>query len=157
MHNKEDEKFMEMALGEAELALSRGEVPVGAVVVCDGEVVARAGNRREADNDPCGHAELIAIRAAAERLGRWRLGGCTVYVTLEPCVMCAGAMVAARIDRCVVGAADPKYGALDSIYAINDDPRLNHSFDANFGVLEERCQALLDDFFSRLRDNRGDR
>ena len=106
-----DETYMRMALAEAALAAKEGEVPIGAVVICDGKVVARAHNRRETDLDPSAHAEFSAMVAASEALGRWRLSGCTVYVTLEPCLMCAGLMVNARIDRCVFGASDPKGGA----------------------------------------------
>lgn len=142
---------MQLAIKQARIALSSGEIPVGAVVVRGDEVIASAHNTRETENDPAGHAELVAMRTAAQKLDNWRLQDCTVYVTLEPCVMCAGAMVQARIRRCVVGALDPRAGALDSLYAINDDPRLNHNFIASFGVLEEECQALLDHFFSNLR------
>ena len=109
-----DEAYMRLALEEAEAAAEEGEVPIGAVVVCDGRVVARAHNRRETDADPSAHAEFTAMVAAARALGRWRLTGCTVYVTLEPCLMCAGLMVNARVDRCVFGAADPKGGAAGS-------------------------------------------
>ena len=147
----DDIRFMELAIAQAEEALAAGEVPVGAVVVCDGEVVAADRNRREESNDPSAHAELLAMRSAAESLGRWRLSNCTVYVTLEPCIMCAGAMVQARIARCVFGAFDPKGGGLDSLYALHDDPRLNHSFAVNMGVLEDRCQELLDRFFAEKR------
>jgi tRNA(Arg) A34 adenosine deaminase TadA len=110
-----DDTFMRIALDEARIAADEGEVPIGAAIVCDGAVIARAHNRRENDRDPTAHAELLAIRAAAERLGRWRLSGCTVYVTLEPCPMCAGAMHQARIDRLVYGAPDPKAGAVGTL------------------------------------------
>jgi len=142
---------MGMALEAAQGALETGDIPVGAVVVREGAVIATGCNRREADADPTAHAEIVAMREAARLLGEWRLTGCTVYVTLEPCVMCAGAMLQARIARCVVGALDPKAGALDSVYAIGDDPRLNHRFDASYGVREEECSALLDEFFSQTR------
>lgn len=148
---REDEKYMRLALEQAQLALEAGEVPVGAVVVFDGTPIATGYNQRENDLDPTAHAEIVAMRQAARFLGRWRLFGCTVYVTLEPCVMCAGAMLQSRIDRCVVGALDPSAGALDSIYAICDDPRLNHSFPVSYGVLESECSELLDGFFSGLR------
>lgn len=151
MHTKEDETYMRAALEQARLAASTGDIPVGAVVVHEGQVIATGCNRREADLDPTAHAEIVAMREAARALGRWRLSGCTVYVTLEPCVMCAGAMVLSRISRCVVGALDPSAGALDSIYAMCDDPRLNHSFPVSFGVLEKECSELLDGFFSGLR------
>lgn len=150
-----DKTFMAMALDEARLAGAIGEVPIGAVVVCDGAVVARGHNRREADNDPAGHAELIAIRAAATRLGRWRLSGCTVYVTLEPCPMCAGLMHQARIDRCVFAAPDPKAGALGTLYDLHDDTRLNHRFDVTSGVLAEESAELLRAFFHQLRKEKS--
>ena len=145
--------FMEEALAEARTAQSMGEVPVGAVVVHEGEVIARAGNRREIDADPLAHAEVIALRAASRRLGRWRLHGCTLYVTLEPCAMCAGAVVLARIDRLVYGAADPKAGAAGSLYDIPRDERLNHEVEVVSGVLAEDCSALLTSFFKARRDS----
>lgn len=143
---------MDLAIGQARLALDMGEVPVGAVVVNGDGVVASACNCRETEDDPTGHAELVAMRRAAKALGRWRLSDCAVYVTLEPCVMCAGAMVQARIARCVIGAPDPKAGAIDSVYAIGDDPRLNHSFPSTFGVREDECRTILEEFFSSRRD-----
>ena len=126
MSEADDLLYMRMALDEAALAAEEGEVPIGAVVVCDGRVVARAHNRRELDLDPSAHAEFSAMVAASRELGRWRLTGCTVYVTLEPCLMCAGLMVNARIDRCVYGASDPKGGALGTLYDVSHDERLNH-------------------------------
>lgn len=152
MGRKQDEAFMDLAIGQARLALDMGEVPVGAVVVNGDGVVASACNCRETEDDPTGHAELVAMRRAAKALGRWRLSDCAVYVTLEPCVMCAGAMVQARIARCVIGAPDPKAGAIDSVYAIGDDPRLNHSFPSTFGVREDECRSILEEFFSSRRD-----
>ena len=147
----DDEHFMREALAEARLAAAEGEVPIGAVVVHDGEVIARAHNRREADADPSAHAEFSAMVAAARALGRWRLTGCTVYVTLEPCCMCAGLMVNARIDRCVYGAADPKGGAAGSLYRLHDDERLNHAFPVTAGVLGDECAELLSAFFASRR------
>ena len=147
----DDEKFMREALAEARTAASVGEVPIGAVVVCGGRVVARAHNRRELDQDPSAHAEFAAIVAAAHELGRWRLNDCTVYVTLEPCCMCAGLMVNARVGRCVYGARDAKAGALGSLYDLNADRRLNHRFSVTAGVLEKECRTLLGDYFSGLR------
>jgi len=147
-----DEHFMRLALAQAALAEVVGEVPIGAVVVCDGAVVASGYNRREADFDPAGHAELIAIREAARELGRWRLTGCTVYVTLEPCPMCAGLMHQARIDRCVFAAPDPKAGALGSLYDLHDDERLNHRFEVTAGILETESAQMLRGFFRRLRE-----
>lgn len=146
-----DETYMAMALDEARLAEQIGEVPIGAVVVCDGAVVARGHNRREIDHDPAGHAELIAIRDAAAKLGRWRLSDCTVYVTLEPCPMCAGLMHQARIARCVYAAPDPKAGALGTLYDLHDDRRLNHRFDVSSGCLQAESAELLQSFFKRLR------
>ncbi len=146
-----DEKYMRMALEEAELAAAEGEVPIGAVVVCDGEVVARAHNRRENDHDPSAHAEFRAMVEASQALGRWRLTGCTVYVTLEPCLMCAGLMVNARIDRCVYGASDPKGGALGTLFDVSADSRLNHEFAVTPGVLAEEAAAQLRAFFRARR------
>lgn len=149
-----DETYMALALDQARAAGAMGEVPIGAVVVCEGAVVAAAHNRRETDNDPAGHAELIAIREAAAKLGRWRLSDCTVYVTLEPCPMCAGLMHQARIDRCVYAAPDPKAGALGTLYDLHDDERLNHRFSVTSGVLEDEAADLLRSFFRRLREER---
>lgn len=146
-----DERFMRLALEQAVGAAALGEVPIGAVVVCDGAVVATGSNRREIDADPTAHAELMAVRDAAAALGRWRLEGCTVYVTLEPCPMCAGALHAARVDRCVYGAVDPKAGALGTLYDIASDVRLNHRYEVTAGVLAEESSALLKQFFADLR------
>ncbi|HJG61589.1 MAG TPA: tRNA adenosine(34) deaminase TadA [Enorma massiliensis] len=146
-----DERFMREALAEAHAAAAECEVPIGAVVVYEGEIIARAHNRRELDEDPSAHAEFSAMVAAARALGRWRLKGCTVYVTLEPCVMCAGLMVNARVTRCVYGAADPKAGALGSLYQLNADRRLNHAFEVTAGVLSNECAGVLKAFFAELR------
>ena len=146
-----DETYMRLALDEARLAAAEGEVPIGALVVCDGQVVARAHNRRETDADPSAHAEFAAMVAASRALDRWRLTGCTVYVTLEPCLMCAGLMVNSRIDRCVYGAADPKGGALGTLYDVSHDPRLNHEFEVTAGVLEDECAETLRAFFRARR------
>ena len=146
-----DEKFMREALAEARAAAAVGEVPIGAVVVRDGEIVARAHNRRELDQNPSAHAEFAALCAAAQSLGRWRLSDCTVYVTLEPCCMCAGLMVNARVGRCVYGAADAKAGALGSLYDLNADSRLNHRFNVTAGVLADECRAVLSGYFAGLR------
>lgn len=150
-----DEKFMREALAEARAAAAVGEVPIGAVVVRDGEIVARAHNRRELDQDPSAHAEFSALCAAAQSLGRWRLSDCTVYVTLEPCCMCAGLMVNARVGRCVYGAADAKAGALGSLYDLNADSRLNHRFNVTAGVLADECRAVLSGYFAGLRGADG--
>lgn len=150
-----DEKFMREALAEARAAAAVGEVPIGAVVVCAGEIVARAHNRRELDQDPSAHAEFAALCAAAQSLGRWRLSDCTVYVTLEPCCMCAGLMVNARVGRCVYGAIDAKAGALGSLYDLNADSRLNHRFNVTAGVLADECREVLSSYFSGLRGTDG--
>ena len=150
-----DEKFMREALAEARAAASVGEVPIGAVVVRAGEIVARAHNRRELDQDPSAHAEFAALCSAAQALGRWRLSDCTVYVTLEPCCMCAGLMVNARVGRCVYGATDAKAGALGSLYDLNADPRLNHRFNVTAGVLADECREVLSSYFAGLRGADG--
>ena len=150
-----DEKFMREALAEARAAAAVGEVPIGAVVVCAGEIVARAHNRRELDQDPSAHAEFAALCAAAQALGRWRLSDCTVYVTLEPCCMCAGLMVNARVGRCVYGATDAKAGALGSLYDLNADSRLNHRFSVTAGVLADECREVLSSYFADLRGADG--
>lgn len=158
-----DEDYMKMALEQAALAAELGEVPIGAVVVyapidkgtrkplAEPRVIARAHNRRETDRDPSGHAEFLAMKEAARQLDAWRLTGCTVYVTLEPCIMCAGLMHQSRIDRCVYGAADPKAGACGTLYSIHADERLNHMFEAKGGVLAEECGAVISDFFKQKR------
>lgn len=150
-----DERFMAIALDEARSAAALGEVPIGAALVCDGEVIARAHNLRESAADPTAHAEMIAVREAAVRLGRWRLTGCTLYVTLEPCPMCAGALVNARIDRLVYGAPDPKAGAVGTLMDLSTDVRLNHRYEVTSGVLEEECAGLLTRFFRELRAARA--
>lgn len=150
-----DEKFMREALAEARAAAAVGEVPIGAVVVRAGEIVARAHNRRELDQDPSAHAEFAALCATAQSLGRWRLSDCTVYVTLEPCCMCAGLMVNARVGRCVYGASDAKAGALGSLYDLNADSRLNHRFNVTAGVLADECREVLSSYFSGLRGTDG--
>jgi tRNA(adenine34) deaminase len=147
----DDEAWMRRALAAAERAAALGEVPVGAVVVRGGEVIAEAHNRREIDADPLAHAELLAIREAARRLGGWRLTGCTMYVTLEPCAMCAGALVNGRFDRLVYGAADPKAGYCGTLGDVVRDPRLNHRLEVVAGVLAEESGELLRRFFGRLR------
>lgn len=149
-----DEKFMHVALEEAALAAEEGEVPIGAVVVFDGEVIARAHNRRETDTDPSAHAEFVAMVEASRVLDRWRLTGCTVYVTLEPCVMCAGLMVNSRVDRCVFGASDPKGGAVGTLYDLSHDERLNHEFEVTSGVLADEAAQQLRDFFKARRKAR---
>jgi tRNA(adenine34) deaminase len=142
---------MRMAIEQARRAGAAGEVPVGAVVVAGGRVVGAAGNEREGAGDPTAHAEILATRQAAAALGTWRLSGATLYATLEPCLMCAGALVAARIERLVFGAADPKAGACGSLYNLCADPRLNHEVTVVPGVCEAECAALLRDWFAHRR------
>ncbi len=147
-----DIAMMERALVLAEAAAAAGEVPVGAVVVDDaGVIVGEGQNNREGDHDPVGHDELIAIAAAARRLGRWRLSGCTLYVTLEPCFMCAGGLVNARVDTLVYGALDPKAGAVASLATVCTDPRLNHRLQVRQGLLADRCGEVLRTFFRARR------
>jgi tRNA(adenine34) deaminase len=146
---------MEIALAEARAAASEGEVPVGAACLVDGQVVARRHNERERSNDPTAHAELLALREAAAALGAWRLRDATVVVTLEPCPMCAGALVAARVGRLVYGAADPKAGACGTLYNLCADPRLNHEIAVTGGVRAEECGALLTSFFAGRRNDRA--
>ena len=147
----QDALFMRMALQEAELAPASGDVPVGALVVCEGKVIGRAHNEREKHQDPTAHAEILALRRASKALGRWNLAGCTLYVTLEPCVMCTGALVSARLDRLVFGAPDPKAGAVRSKYALAEDPRMNHRLAVVGGILSKEAGRLLSDFFEDLR------
>ena len=158
-----EEGYMRLALEEARRAGEAGEVPIGAVVVyepidratrrplADPRVLAQAGNRRERAKDPAGHAEFVALLAAASELDAWRLSDCTVYVTLEPCLMCAGLMHQARVRRCVYGASDPKAGALGTLYQVNADERLNHTFEVKSGVLADESAELLRSFFARRR------
>lgn len=148
------ERFMREAMAEADLAGQAGDVPVGCVLVLDGQVIARAHNHRQRSQDPTAHAELLALREAAARLGSFRLIGVTAYVTLEPCPMCAGALVNARVPRVVYGCDDPKAGAVRTLYAIGSDPRLNHRFELTAGVLGEACSAQLRDWFAALRRQR---
>ena len=150
----DDERLMRLAIGEAMKARQKGEVPVGAIVVVDGEVVGRGHNRREGAVDPTGHAEIFALRRAGRRLGSWRLIGATLYVTLEPCVMCIGATVNARVARLVYGPRDPKAGAVDSLFDIARDTRLNHRVAVTSGVLEGEASRMLTDFFAELRRSR---
>jgi len=149
-----DEEYMNMALELAESAAAIGEVPVGAVIVHENQVIARQFNRRECNQNPLAHAELLAIEEASQKLGRWRLQGCTLYVTLEPCIMCAGAIINARVDKVVFGAKDPKGGAVNSLYQLLSDPRLNHRPVVVQGVYEETCSHLLSSFFSSLRQQK---
>jgi tRNA(adenine34) deaminase len=152
-----DEQFMRIALGEAERAAEHDDVPIGAVIVRSDEPLAAAGNERELRSDPTAHAEVLAMRAAAERLGGWRISDSVLYVTLEPCTMCAGAIVLARIPLVVFGAADPKAGAAGSVLDVLADPRLNHRPEVRSGVLADESAALLQAFFSARRSRRPTR
>jgi tRNA(adenine34) deaminase len=152
--DNEDEKFMAIALELAATAAGLGEVPVGAVAVKDGQIIGRGYNRREIDRDPFSHAEFNAMREAAIAVGAWRLTGVTIYVTLEPCAMCAGALVQSRVTRLVFGAADPKAGAVGSLYDLATDPRHNHRVEVKAGVLREPCSQALKAFFVNLRKSK---
>lgn len=154
---KHDDWAMELAIAEAKRAASEGEVPVGCVVVHESNVVGRGYNRREMDQSPLAHAEILAIAEASARLGSWRLVETTLVVTLEPCIMCAGAIVQARIPRLVYGCLDPKGGAIESLYRVADDPRLNHRVEVVSGVRGERCSELLTSFFLELREKKRTR
>ena len=147
----EDESHMRAALAEAKVAASTGEVPVGAVVVRGGEIIGRGHNRSLQDSDPTAHAEIVALREAAAKIGNYRLADATLYVTLEPCAMCIGAMLHARISRLVFGAYDPKSGAAGSVLDLCGDRRLNHRIEVNGGLLEERCGGILQKFFALRR------
>ena len=148
---KEDEQFMQLAIDQAKIAEENGDVPIGAVVVHKNQIIAKAYNQREQLKDPTAHAEIIALTQAAAALENWHLNGCTMYVTLEPCPMCAGALVLARIDRLVYGCDDPKTGAVKSLYNIVTDSRLNHRLEVTSGVLEEQCREQLQEFFAKRR------
>jgi tRNA(adenine34) deaminase len=150
--NDQDQIYMQAALRQAEIAEENGDVPIGAVIVHNGQIIAKAYNQREQLKDPTAHAEIIALTQAAAALETWRLNDCTIYVTLEPCTMCAGALVLARLDRLVYGCDDPKTGAVKSLYNIVTDERLNHQLEVTSGVLAEDCTALLQQFFLRRRN-----
>jgi tRNA(adenine34) deaminase len=155
MTQPHDEAFMREALAEASRAAARGEVPVGAVAVYEGRIIGRGHNLRETARDPSAHAELTAMRAAAAYLSSWRLVGVSIYVTLEPCPMCAGALVNARVERLVYGADDPKAGAVRTLYQLLEDPRLNHRLDVCPGVLADVCAEQLRAFFASVRKKRA--
>jgi tRNA(adenine34) deaminase len=146
-----DEHFMRLAMREAERAATHGDVPIGAVVVREGEVIGSAGNERELRGDPTAHAEVLALREASRRLGGWRIAGSVLYVTLEPCVMCAGAIVLARVPRVVYGARDPKAGAAGSVFDILGEPRLNHRPRVEGGLLADESAAVVESFFAARR------
>jgi len=146
-----DQQYMQAAISAASIAQDNGDVPIGAVVVYEQRIIARAYNQKEQLKDPTAHAEIVALTQAAEFVGNWRLQGCTMYVTLEPCTMCAGALVLARIDRLVYGCDDPKTGAVKSLYNIVQDERLNHRIEVTSGVLAEECRGQLQNFFAERR------
>jgi tRNA(adenine34) deaminase len=148
---RSEEYWMARAITEARKAEAKDEVPIGCVIVLDGRIIARGHNLRESSLDPAAHAELIAIRKAARKLGSWRLLNCTLYVTLEPCIMCMGAIILARIPTVVFGCYDPKGGAAGSLYDLSDDPRLNHSVALVPQIMESECSGLLSSFFAGLR------
>lgn len=150
-----DEYFMKLAIEEANKAYEIKEVPIGAVIVKNNEIISKGYNLREISKDATTHAEMIAIREACEKLGGWRLSGCCMYVTIEPCPMCAGAIVNSRIDRLVIGALDPKAGACGSVMNIVENPKLNHRVEVVKGVLENECSKIMKDFFSELRSKKG--
>ncbi len=145
------ERFIGVAIDEAHAALEKGDVPVGAVIVHEGRIIGRGHNQREHLQDPTAHAEMLALTAAASYFQSWRLLDCTLYVTLEPCIMCSGALLQARVPRLVFGACDPKAGGCGSVYSITSDPRLNHIVSVEGGILEHECAALLKDFFAQQR------
>ena len=148
---KEDERFMKVAIESAKIAEENGDVPIGAVIVYKNQIIGKAYNQREQLADPTAHAEIIALTQAAAALENWHLNGCTMYVTLEPCPMCAGALVLSRMDRLVYGCDDPKAGACKSLYNIVTDGRLNHRLEVTSGVLQEQCREQLQGFFARRR------
>jgi len=149
--SKEDQLYMKIAIEQAQIAEENGDVPIGAVIVYEKQIIGKAYNQREQLQDPTAHAEIIALTQAAAFIESWRLHGCTMYVTLEPCPMCAGALVLARIDRLVYGCDDPKTGAVKSLYNIVNDERLNHTINVTSGVLAEECSSFLQHFFRRRR------
>jgi tRNA(adenine34) deaminase len=151
---RDDHYWMGLALGEARKAAARGEVPIGAVIVRDGQVLGRGYNLREKSLDPTSHAEMTAIRRAAKKTAAWRLLGATLYVTLEPCPMCMGAILLARLERVVFGCPDPKAGAAGSLFDLSDDPRLNHRVQLTAGVRHDECAAILSGFFADLRQRK---
>ena len=151
MNNKPDHQFMKLAIEQAGIAEENGDVPIGAVIVYKNQIIGKAYNQRQQLQDPTAHAEIIALTQAAAFMENWHLNGCTMYVTLEPCPMCAGALVLSRIDRLCYGCSDPKSGACGSLYNIVQDQRLNHRVEVTSGVLEEQCREQLQEFFGRRR------
>ncbi|MCM3631558.1 tRNA adenosine(34) deaminase TadA [Paenibacillus glycanilyticus] len=154
IREQEDQAWMQLAIEEAKKAEQIGEVPIGAILVKDGEIVGRGYNLRETNHDPTAHAEMVAIREACERLGAWRLLDCTLYVTLEPCPMCAGAIVQSRVKRVVYGTGDPKAGCAGTLMNLLQEPRFNHETELTTGILQSECAELLTNFFRNLRNKR---
>ncbi|NIK72326.1 MULTISPECIES: tRNA adenosine(34) deaminase TadA [unclassified Paenibacillus] len=154
IREQEDQAWMQLAIEEAKKAEQIGEVPIGAILVKNGEVVGRGYNLRETNHDPTAHAEMVAIREACERLGAWRLLDCTLYVTLEPCPMCAGAIVQSRVKRVVYGTGDPKAGCAGTLMNLLQEPRFNHETELTSGILQAECAELLTNFFRNLRSRR---
>ena len=155
MSKGSDDNYMRLAIEQVKIAEEHGDVPIGAVIIYENQIIGKAYNQREQLNDPTAHAEIIALTQAAAFLESWRLHGCTMYVTLEPCPMCAGALVLARVDRLVYGCNDPKAGACGSLYNIVQDERLNHRLEITPGVLTDECSRLLQDFFQRRRSEKA--
>ena len=153
---EQDEKYMRLAIEQAQIAEENGDVPIGAVIIHNNQIIAKAYNQREQLQDPTAHAEIIALTQAAAALENWHLNGCTIYVTLEPCPMCAGALVLSRMDRLVYGCDDPKTGAVKSLYNIVTDSRLNHRLEVTSGVLADECTKQLQDFFQKKRLEKTD-
>ncbi|MHC4172081.1 MAG: tRNA adenosine(34) deaminase TadA [Planctomycetota bacterium] len=149
--SKENQRFMRLAIEQAQIAEENGDVPIGAVIVYQEQIIGKAYNQREQLKDPTAHAEIIALTQAASFMENWHLNGCTMYVTLEPCPMCAGALVLSRMDRLCYGCSDPKSGACGSLYNIVQDQRLNHRIEVTSGVMEEQCRQRLQEFFGRRR------
>ena len=147
-------KFMKSALKEAEKSYDKEEIPVGAVIVKDGKIIARGHNLKETKNDTTNHAEIIAIRKASKKLKSWRLTGCTMYVTLEPCTMCAGTLIQARLDKVVIGTMDEKTGACGSVLNVLEDYKFNHKVEIETGIVQEKCEKILKDFFKNLRNKK---
>ena len=154
MKQTADERYMREAIRQAKKAEALDDVPIGCVIVYEDKIIARGYNRRNTDKNTTAHAEINAIRKASKKLGDWRLEGCTIYITLEPCQMCAGAIVQARITRAVIGCMNPKAGCAGSVLNILEDPRFNHQVEVRRGVLEEECSGMLSSFFKRLRGNK---
>lgn len=155
--DKQDNKYMKEALKEAQKSYNKEEIPVGAVIVKDGKIIGRGHNLKETKNDTTNHAEIIAIKKASKKLKSWRLTGCTMYVTLEPCTMCAGALIQARLDKVVIGTMDEKTGACGSVLNVVEDYKFNHRVEIEKGVMEKECKSIIQEFFKKLRGKRKNR